>query len=218
MTAAVWLMQRFSVPDALIGDLVEQQGAGRSSVWLWHQVIVAIVETTHRAIRNQKGNALVTGLLSAAAVFVWAESTLALYVWISEKWMHALAAPGATWVHGVRVGGFWSRALFVWWELYGGGLDLLWCVGSALIGWLVARTQSVAMVLVSVAAQLPLVLWWGVPIWLHAGSRYGVAPIHPLNFRVTAAVVLVGMPLSTLIAGLGATPPHPITVGLAQRP
>ena len=109
MNAAVWLLQRFGVPDALIGDLVEQQRAGRSSVWLWHQVIVAVVETTRRVIRNQKGKALVTALLSAAALFVWAESMWALYVWVSEKWMHAWAAPGATWVQGVRVGGFWSR-------------------------------------------------------------------------------------------------------------
>jgi hypothetical protein len=210
MNAAVWLMQRFGVPDALIGDLVEQQRAGRSSVWLWHQVIVTVVETTHRAIRNQKGNALVTALLSAAALFVWVKSTWALYLWVSERWMNAWAAPGAAWVDGVRVGGFWSRAVFVWWELYGGGLVLLWCVGSALIGRVVARTQSVALVLVSVAAQLPFVLWWGVPIWLHAGSRYGVAPIHPLNFWVSAAVVLVGMPFSTVIAGLCATPRHRI--------
>src|SRR5207302_1386044 len=126
---------------------------------------------------NENGIALVTALMSAAALFVSVESTWALYLWVSDKWMNAWAAPGATWLHGV--GGFWSRALFVWWELYGGGLALLWCLASALIGWVVARTQSVALVLVSVAAQLPFVLWWGVPIWLHAGSRYGTAPIHP---------------------------------------
>jgi hypothetical protein len=116
--------------------------------------------------------------------------------------MNAWASPGATWVHGVQVGGFWSRALFVWWERYGGGLSLAWCVGSALIGRLVARTQSMALVLVSAAAQLPFILWWGLPIWLRAAAYVGLRAVHPLNSLVVAAVILVGMPLSTLVAGL----------------
>lgn len=202
MNAALWLMDRFGVPDPLIGDLVEQQHAGRSAVWLWRQAVVAVLKTTHRSVLNQKGVALVTALVSAAGLFFWVESSWALYVWLSDRWMNAWASPGATWVDGVRVGGFWSRAMFVWWELYGGGLSLLWCVGSALIGRLVARTQSMALVLVSVAAQLPFILWWGVPIWLRAAAYVGLRPVHPLSFRVVAAVIIVGMPLFTLVAGL----------------
>jgi hypothetical protein len=202
MNAALWLMDRFGVPDPLIGDLVEQQHAGRSAVWLWRQAVVAVLKTTHRSVLNQKGVALVTALISAAALLFWVESSWALYVWLSDRWMNAWASPGATWVDGVRVGGFWSRAMFVWWELYGGGLSLLWCVGSALIGRLVARTQSMALVLVSVAAQLPFILWWGVPIWLRAAAYVGLRPVHPLSFRVVAAVIIVGMPLFTLVAGL----------------
>jgi hypothetical protein len=205
MNPALWLMQRFDVPDALIGDLIEQRRAGRSAVWLWRQAVVAVVQSTHRVLRRQKGLALVTALVSAAALVVWAESTWALYLWISDKWMNAWASRGATWVQGVRVGGFWSRALYVWWELYGGGLSLLWCAGSALIGRLVARRQSMALLLASVGAQLPFVLWWGVPIWLRAAEYVGLRAVHPVNFRVVAAVILIGMPLSTLLAGLSAT-------------
>jgi hypothetical protein len=204
MSAALWLMDRFGVPDALIGDLVEQRCADRSAAWLWRQAVVAILQATRRSVLTQKRVALVTALVSAAGLLFWVESSWALYLWLSDKWINAWASPGATWVHGVRAGGFWSRAVFVWWELYGGGLSPLWCVGSALIGRLVARTQSMALVLVSVAAQLPFILWWGVPIWLRAPAYVGLRPVHPLNFRVVAAVVLVGMPLSTIVAGLSA--------------
>jgi hypothetical protein len=213
MNAALWLMDRFRVPDALIGDLVERQRAGRSAAWLWRQAVAAIFEATRRSVLNQKGVALVTALVSAAGLFFWVESSWALYLWLSDKWINAWASPGATWVHGVRVGGFWNRGLFVWWELYGGGLSLLWCIGSALIGRLVARTQSMALVLVSVAAQLPFILWWGVPIWLRAAGYAGLPPARPLNLRVVAAVVLVGMPLSAIVAGLSAAQRGPFPCG-----
>ena len=62
MNAALWLMDRFGVPDALIGDLVEQQRAGRSAAWLWRQAVVAVLETTRRRVFSQKGVAVVTAL------------------------------------------------------------------------------------------------------------------------------------------------------------
>jgi hypothetical protein len=111
-----------------------------------------------------------------------------------------------------------SRVVFVWWELYGGGLTLVWCLGSALIGRVVARRTSAVLVLVLIAAQSPLILWWGVPIALHTGARYGVAPRHPLNFWVIATVVLVGMPLLTLIAGLRITPQRQRSESLGPHP
>src|SRR5271170_575530 len=43
--AAVWLLEAFDVTHnnpALIGDLTEECSGGRSSVWLWRQVVAAI--------------------------------------------------------------------------------------------------------------------------------------------------------------------------------
>jgi ABC-type antimicrobial peptide transport system permease subunit len=37
------LLERFGVPEALIGDLVETRRAGRSHWWLWRQTITAII-------------------------------------------------------------------------------------------------------------------------------------------------------------------------------
>ena len=42
MKAACWLMERFGVPNALIGDLAERGRSGRSHLWLWRQALVAI--------------------------------------------------------------------------------------------------------------------------------------------------------------------------------
>jgi hypothetical protein len=38
MTIATWLLTRLGVDEALIGDLIEVQKAGRSPAWLWREV------------------------------------------------------------------------------------------------------------------------------------------------------------------------------------
>jgi hypothetical protein len=42
MTVPTRLLTRLGVDEALIGDLLEAQSAGRSRVWLWRQVVGAI--------------------------------------------------------------------------------------------------------------------------------------------------------------------------------
>jgi len=87
---------------------------------------------------------------------VWIESTLALYLWLSRRWLNDWANVGATWVDGVRVGGLWSRALWVWWENYGGGLSLFWCADAAVIGREVVRLTSSPLAVVAILAALPV--------------------------------------------------------------
>jgi hypothetical protein len=40
---AMWLLKNLGVDDAVVGDLVEQYESGRSSQWLWRQVLMATV-------------------------------------------------------------------------------------------------------------------------------------------------------------------------------
>jgi len=40
---AVWLLERFSGNNALVGDLVEAFGAQRSTLWFWKQTMVALL-------------------------------------------------------------------------------------------------------------------------------------------------------------------------------
>jgi hypothetical protein len=58
---ATWLLRRFVTGEqheALIGDLVEEFRAGRSPLWYWRQVLVAIVENSWKEIRTHKVLAL----------------------------------------------------------------------------------------------------------------------------------------------------------------
>jgi hypothetical protein len=38
---AIWFLKQLGIEDAFIGDLIEQHGSGRSSWWLWRQVLMA---------------------------------------------------------------------------------------------------------------------------------------------------------------------------------
>jgi len=76
---AVRLMQRFGVYDALIGDLAEQRRAGRSSVWLWRQTVVAIAARLTAVVRDDP------------AVVGVAALTVAIDVALPVVWMHFLA-------------------------------------------------------------------------------------------------------------------------------
>ena len=96
---------------------------------------------------------------------------------------------------------------------FGGGLCLIWCVGSALSGWLSARlsgNHQPAMVVASALAQVPWILWWSRPVWLHteriAGSGAGIW----LPNYVWAVIVIVGMPTCTVLGGLWGADDAPV--------
>ena len=69
------LLQRFGVDDALIGDLVEQRQAGRSRVWLWWQLLVAVLAVVARDIAMQPIRfaigLLLAGLLRYVTIGAW---------------------------------------------------------------------------------------------------------------------------------------------------
>jgi hypothetical protein len=195
---ASWLLQRLACGpkrESLVGDLDEQFERGRSAFWYWRQVLSAILVGVAADLREHKLPAVRSVVLTWVVVIAWVESTWALNLWVSERWVYA-------WVNS-------SVVLFEFWIPFGGGLCLIWCVGSALSGWVIGRlspNHRAAMVAASVLAQIPLTLWWGLPVWLHAGhiTRFSV----PL--RIYAAIVLVGMPTCTLLGGLWGADDVPI--------
>jgi uncharacterized membrane protein len=134
---AEWLLKRFGIPqrnESLMGDLVEEYGAGRSALWFWRQTTVAIGTTVGRDIGNHK-------LLVLRAV---ATGWLLNVAW-GKFWRLILLL--------TQPPGMWSQHTLVIYQVL---TVSLW---PALVGWLVARThraQQAAMVLAYFAS---MVIW-----------------------------------------------------------
>jgi hypothetical protein len=175
--------------DSLVGDLEEQFARGRSPLWYWRQVISAMLAGVANDVREHKLLAARSVIIAWAVMIPWVETTWALYLWVSARWVYA-------WVNK-------SPLLFTAWVLYGGGLDLVWCLGAGVSGWInvrLHRDHAGAIVFVSLISQLPLAVWWGWPMWLV--STWQVVPRFSVAIRVCAAVVIFGMPICTLLGGL----------------
>jgi hypothetical protein len=132
---ATWVLTRFcNRNEVLAGDLVEEYARGRTVVWYWRQVVMAILVGCGSEIRMHK-------LLTVRAVITgWAALILSSYLItlpLYKLYSRALGALG--------LGPLW----FWWWHYYTYPIVFLPCVGGFLSGWLVARfhrTYRVAMV------------------------------------------------------------------------
>lgn len=187
---ASWLLRRFAVGpqrESLIGDLDEQLVRGRSSLWYWRQVVSAILLGVGQDLREHWRLAIGSTMLTWVFVIVWVESTLALYLWVGEMGVNV-------WVE--------DSVLFYFWHPFSGGLCLVWCLGSAANGWLIARWSRPAMVVAAALAQLPLALWWSSSVWFYAERWAGSPGRLWFPAYVGAIVVIVGMPTATLLGGL----------------
>jgi hypothetical protein len=191
---AAWLLERLvsgAKKESLIGDLAEQYEHGRSAAWYWRQVLTAILVGTARDICDHKRFAAGAALIAWLIVIPWVEITWTLYLWVSDKWIYA-------WTNS-------SLVLFEFWIPFGGGLPLVWCVGSAAIGWGSARlsgSNRATTIAASMLAQVPLSLWWTRGFWLYGQFPSGGPRLWSVLNCLWAAVVLIGMPTSTIIGGL----------------
>jgi hypothetical protein len=190
---ATWLLQRFAVGpnrESLIGDLDEQFAHGHSACWYWQQAIVAMLVGVLHDLRAYPLIAIRSVILTWAIVIGWVECTWALYILVSDRWVYA-------WVHR-------SVVLFEFWIPFGGGLCLVWCIGSAVSGWLSARSAGnhrAAVGVASMLAQAPLSLWWTRHFWLYGEFTTKIPRFWIPNY-LWAAVVLIGMPASTILGSL----------------
>src|SRR5438045_6653383 len=71
---ATWLVEHL-IPrgknEALTGDLSEQFSQGRSEVWYWYQVLVAILVAFAKELRTVGAAAGFTGLWLGALLLFW---------------------------------------------------------------------------------------------------------------------------------------------------
>jgi len=187
-----WLLSRVRLDDALVGDLEEQVGRGKSTVWLLRQLFLALLVPACRLVRDRPLTAVrftILGwgaalMLQFLAIILALRAEPALYQWAS--------LPDHL---SVRI--WWSAHTY----LVGSGV-----FGLAFGGWLVARTAAVedraALVLVLFASVLAWQLtgsfyWTALPGFLPLGQGAWVA-LHGW----TTVVTLLLMPLSVVWGGL----------------
>jgi hypothetical protein len=156
---ATWLLQRFGAKEALVGDLVEQYQRGRSGVWYWRQVVIAIV----------------AGIVAEVRYHPWFTVRAMLLGW-TLRWIGKtpyavgmLDTPGRIVAHKI---GAWMldnghETLWYWWirsqiaflPRWG-----MWWIVCAGIGWTVAYThrarQSAILVLLFASSVLIAVSPW----------------------------------------------------------
>jgi hypothetical protein len=73
--AAAWIFNRLDIDSALAGDLLEECSHGRSLVWYWRQVAIAIWSSIWRTIVHHKLLAL------RALVIGYAVNEMWLFLW-----------------------------------------------------------------------------------------------------------------------------------------
>jgi hypothetical protein len=188
MTFAKWLLERFGVEQALIGDVLEECVRGRSLLWCWRQVLTALVGRTAQDISAH-------GWLAMRAVATGWIVLLLTFLTLSDstigRWTAAI---------GYRSGVWWS---FWIWD------GLLSYSGFGLAGWIVGRCHRAhagPMLLGYVASVLAVLA--GAVAYISSVAPRPVPVPHPLFYVVSvgppyqwrSGFVLV--PVLTLLAGL----------------
>lgn len=143
MVATWFLKQLGSGPnnDALLGDLIEEYGQGRSRIWYWRQVLIAIVVSFCKEIGAHWLLALRAVVTGWAVIFLYRllfrASAVALSIELSVMHLHE---------HGFIYGTIFH---LYWYVIYTPVL--------AAAGWLVARLHrqhQAAMVLAFAASKV----------------------------------------------------------------
>jgi hypothetical protein len=193
-----WLAQRLVSNQALLGDLVEQFGSGRSGAWYWRQAFSAVLIGAMSDLREHKLLAVRAVLLGWVILIPWFYFTVTMYR-RSASWMD-MWIPGAWAEHGSVL---LQAAWWGWW-IYAMPLLTAWHGASLMIGWVIARLHrghQAAMVFACVASQLPWTALWAWPVWRNA--QMGLAhTAYDFPNQVHAVLLFVGVPICTLLGGL----------------
>jgi hypothetical protein len=96
--------------------------------------------------------------------------------------------------------------LFEFWIPFGGGICVLWCLGSAFSGRITAQFSdgSRAVLIAVLVTQIMLSLWWTRDFWLYGAFTTSVRPSLWVPNFLWAAVVMLGMPVSIIIGARSA--------------
>jgi hypothetical protein len=183
-----------SSSDSLAGDLAEEHQQGRSALWVWMQVLTAILISAWEEIRAHKLTAvggIVTGLAS-----LWCLGALETFLLISAGFPHAV---DWQWQHRLTI-------------------VAVGCTHALVSGWIVGRvhgthrTAAVFAFLASVwllaVLELPLLYWLAPAVF-----SVTVVPLLPMILFAT----VLGAPVAIIVGGFCGTPETPSRITADQR-
>ena len=142
-TAAIWILERLGIDSALVGDLLEECGQGRSTLWFWKQILIAVWTGIWRSIFGHKLLALRAVTTGCAVNGVW------LFLW--EKFL-PIALP--------TYPSFSMESI---------ACLLLILLSQAATGWVIARTHRAHAVPMALVFAIWLTFWSLVSefSWIH---------------------------------------------------
>jgi hypothetical protein len=189
MRPVIWLMDRFGVPDALVGDLVERQDRQPSRLRFWRQTVGAILNAVRRDVLGH-------GALAVRALLVgWTLHWLVVQCRQPVMWMSA----GWAWKANLWL----TRSLGVYIPV---PFLVVEFVGALAIGWTVSRLHrphGMAMVLVYLATVLVFYLGG----FFNSLPR-GVAAFGFVDLAVNALFPFVVVPMAVIGGGLVSVSPR----------
>ncbi len=177
MRAASWLLNRFGVDQALIGDLIEEHRTGRTAPWLWRQTLVAVVKTVTINARHHYWLGL------RAMVIGWT--------------IHALVVRGRR--PAMLLMSSWSWKVDLWLRrtlsIYlPTSFMLVEALGAVLIGWTIARLHrpyEFSMVSLFVASLLV----FDAAGFVNSFQR-GLSTMGPLGLAINSVFPFLIVPIA----------------------
>ena len=204
MRAEYRLMTAFGVEESVIGDITEQHRAGRSTIWLWRQTVVAVATRLARAIHDDPA------VVGVVAITVAVDVALP-YLWMHHLWHYALMLHVAwyprafNWLAGSSPHALWQIVVFLhpWEWTFGVG----WCALLGMIAWCLVgvwpkrvTVVAAAFVLANLCQTLPVLersfVEWARdphnPVWASNVVCYGFLTLLaiPASIFVGSGVVL----------------------------
>jgi hypothetical protein len=186
---ATWLLERFDVDEALVGDLAEEHGRNHSRAWFWRQTVVAVIKKGAADVRSHK-------LLAVRAVVIgWMVESLV--GWTTKQFVIPLLQ------------GSWSWRSEVWLDAQLGfrivplPFLITAAIGAVVTGWVVARVhrpRAMSMLLIYMASFLLFEVGGFVNSFERGlrsfGGVYGLAFNSLFPFIVVPACLMLGGLLS----------------------
>ena len=193
---ATWLLKHLGCAadnDAVMGDLAERYSNGKSGVWYWRQVVVAIVESAFNDIRHHKLLALRALIIGWGIFYPLGALSFDALAFAEKRWSpewvySAITAWTPWWNQKQFTGLYWNSDLVV------GSLMML-AIGT-IPGWIVAKIHRPHQRSLLLLFSATVLMSWINYAWTASASDIGASPYWEayfwMNNSLQAAGVVIG--------------------------